>query len=422
MSYRSVPGGWRRARLGDVTRISIGRTPARKRPDYWDPNKVTSNRWVTIADMRDSSLADTAEYISDLGAKESGAPLIPAGTPLMSFKLTVGRVAVAAVPVYTNEAIAAFFTNGEIERSFLTHALPTFPLAGDVDQAVKGQTLNTEKLRNIDVLLPPLPEQRKIAEILSSVDEAIERTEAVIERVQDVKRALAQELLARGMPGRHTRYKQTEVGTIPEEWEVVRLGDATRVDTGFTINPVRRPGVNARPYLRVANVQDGFVDLTEVKYLEATDREFAEKTLVAGDLVMVEGHANISQLGRVAIVPPDAAGMTYQNHIFRLRPDVGRVEAAFLAEFINGPRGRDYFAWFGGTSSGLNTVSSANVRGMPIPLPGRGEQTAIIGALRAADKRLEAERTRGGALAKCKRELASALLTGQIRVVNPSCE
>jgi type I restriction enzyme S subunit len=86
----------------------------------------------------------------------------------------------------------------------------------------------------MEVLLPSLPEQRKIAAILSSVDETIEKTEAVIERLQVVKKAMMQELLTRGLPGRHTRFKKTEIGEIPEEWDVVELGESGEWLSGGT--------------------------------------------------------------------------------------------------------------------------------------------------------------------------------------------
>ena len=89
---------------------------------------------------------------------------------------------------------------------------------------------------------PPLPEQRKIAAILSSVDDAIEKTQAVIDQVQVVKRGLMQELLTRGLPGRHTRFKQTEIGRIPEEWEVVELSTVASVERGkFAHRPRNDP-------------------------------------------------------------------------------------------------------------------------------------------------------------------------------------
>ena len=84
--------------------------------------------------------------------------------------------------------------------------------------------LNLQHVRSIRVAYPPLPEQRKIATILSSVDDTIEKTQAVIDQVQVVKRGLMQELLTRGLPGRHTRFKQTAIGEIPEDWVVDKIG------------------------------------------------------------------------------------------------------------------------------------------------------------------------------------------------------
>ena len=86
---------------------------------------------------------------------------------------------------------------------------------------------------DFEVGVPRLPEQRKIAAILSSVDDAIEKTQAVIDQVQVVKRGLMQELLTRGLPGRHTRFKQTEIGTIPWEWELKKLSEVASVQTGL---------------------------------------------------------------------------------------------------------------------------------------------------------------------------------------------
>ena len=105
--------------------------------------------------------------------------------------------------------------------------------------------------------VPRLPEQRKIAAILSSVDDAIEKTQAVIDQVQVVKRGLMQELLTRGLPGRHTRFKQTEIGEIPEDWRVVRVGQIGAIEAGRQRSPWAKG--ERRPYLRVANVYDGYI-------------------------------------------------------------------------------------------------------------------------------------------------------------------
>lgn len=88
---------------------------------------------------------------------------------------------------------------------------------------VRRNRIAREDFLRIPFHLPPRPEQRKIAAILSSVDEVIEKTEAMIEQLQVVKKAMMQELLTRGLPGRHTRFKQTEIGRAPDAWDVVPL-------------------------------------------------------------------------------------------------------------------------------------------------------------------------------------------------------
>ena len=113
---------------------------------------------------------------------------------------------------------------------------------------------------DFEIGVPPLSEQDKIAAILSSVDDAIEKTQAVIDQVQVVKQGLMQELLTRGLPGRHTRFKQTEMGKIPEDWPLVRIEQVGVVEAGRQRSPKAQG--KPRPYLRVANVYDGYIDTT----------------------------------------------------------------------------------------------------------------------------------------------------------------
>ena len=218
-----TPDGWFQTTLEQVADVAIGRTPARDEKSNWDPGKTTQNRWATIANIKGKFIGETTEYISDLGVQHSNARLVPPGTLLMSFKLSLGRVAITSTPMYTNEAIAAFYPNGLANTEYLYYLLPTLALEESSDRAVKGQTLNKAKLRALQLVLPPADEQRKIAAILSSVDDAIEKRQAVIDQVQVVKRGLMQELLTRGLPGRHTRFRQTEIGEIPEAWRLLPL-------------------------------------------------------------------------------------------------------------------------------------------------------------------------------------------------------
>ena len=151
-------------------------------------------------------------------------------------------------------------------RLLLRTTLPQGPRPGPstanvaVDTGIRLARYKT--IPRVPILLPPLPEQRKIAAILSSVDEVIEKTEAVIEQLQVVKKAMMQELLTRGLPGRHTRFKQTEIGEIPEEWEV----------NGGDLAELRRPGPLRRA-IRVDLQDSDFVESQESRYSGSAQRD-----------------------------------------------------------------------------------------------------------------------------------------------------
>jgi len=153
------------------------------------------------------------------------------------------------------------------------------------------------------LISPPLSEQKRIAAILSSVYEAIEKTKAVIEQTKVVKKGLMQELLTRGIPGRHKKFKKTVIGEIPEEWEVVRLRDIAKVQTGIAINVKRKPkNVVTLPYLRVANVQDGFVDLSEIKNITIEQNRAERYSLQKGDVLFNEGGDNDKLLNEETLI------------------------------------------------------------------------------------------------------------------------
>lgn len=178
---------WRWVRLGEISEIIIGRTPKRSRPEYWGG----SNVWVTIADLDGTVVTDSKEHITDLGVRESRARLIPPGTLLMSFKLTVGKLAFAGVPLYTNEAIAALpIKHPGCDSKYLFHALKTTPMLSYAEQTVKGRTLNKRKLRELAIPLPPLETQRRIVEEIETFEEEARR----IQKAQEESRATLERL------------------------------------------------------------------------------------------------------------------------------------------------------------------------------------------------------------------------------------
>jgi type I restriction enzyme S subunit len=179
---------WNTVKLEEIVNIDIGKTPTRNNPKYWDINKKSSNIWVSIRDMSSISslyIGDSREYISDEGAKLFKE--VPKNTLIMSFKLSIGKLAITKINLRTNEAIAAFRIKDEsiICKEYLYYYLSSMnwdKIAGQ-DIKVKGKTLNKAKLKEILILLPPLIEQQRV---VSKLDEAFVEIDKIINLTAEI--------------------------------------------------------------------------------------------------------------------------------------------------------------------------------------------------------------------------------------------
>lgn len=185
---------WAIKTLNDLCEIKLGKTPSRKDKKYWDVEKNTSNVWVSIADLtklKIKEIYDSKEYISNLGA--SLFKPVAKGTLLMSFKLSIGKLAFAGTDLYTNEAIVALPIKNELvlSKEYLYYYLQFFDWDKETENDVKlkGKTLNKEKLKKIQIPLPPLATQQKIVEKLDAIFAEIER--ATLATEANVKNAEA---------------------------------------------------------------------------------------------------------------------------------------------------------------------------------------------------------------------------------------
>ncbi|MBE9220469.1 restriction endonuclease subunit S [Dolichospermum flos-aquae] len=159
---------WQQFNLESLCHIVIGATPSRRNPAYWGGKNV----WVTISELNGSTIYDSREYITDLGVAESPSKLIPSGTLLFSFKLSIGKMAIAGCDLYTNEAIAALpIRSGiKLDRDFLRYSLLYLNVKNGAEVSVKGALLNKQKIAAIKIPFPPHSEQRRIVEILDQAD------------------------------------------------------------------------------------------------------------------------------------------------------------------------------------------------------------------------------------------------------------
>ena len=192
--------GWKIKSLGEICKIELGKTPYRGNPSFWDENRSTNNVWLSIADLLNCDgliVSDSKEYLSNKGAKNS--KIVKSGTLLVSFKLTIGRLAFAGKDLFTNEAIAALtiYYEDEILKNYLFYYFTFFDWdkTTDGEAKIKGKTLNKEKLRKILISIPPLQTQQRVISILDEDYKLINQAKANIERnLQNAKELFQSEL------------------------------------------------------------------------------------------------------------------------------------------------------------------------------------------------------------------------------------
>ena len=161
-----LPDNWTWVRFGQYIRMSIKKTPPRGETKYWTNGKYP---WVSISDMSDYGLVTTTKESVSENAKSLFGEISPAGTLIMSFKLTVGRTSLLNTSAYHNEAIISiypFVYKIYQARNYLFHILPIISNLGDSKDAIKGKTLNSKSLNNLLLPLPPLNEQRRIVAMI----------------------------------------------------------------------------------------------------------------------------------------------------------------------------------------------------------------------------------------------------------------
>ena len=242
------------------------------------------------------------------------------------------------------------------------------------------QHVNRGEFLGTPLYLPPLEEQRRIAAILDQAETLRTQRRTALALLDSLTQSLFLEMF--GDPVAN-----------PKGWSMSTIGDLAEVQGGLQVTSARKNLPVEVPYLRVANVYRGVLDLSEIKTIRATPAEIQRTTLVKDDLLVVEGHGNPNEIGRAALWNGEIEQCVHQNHLIRARFDCTKVEPVFASEYVNSPGGRQHLLRAGKSTSGLNTISVSNVRETPIALPPLPlQQTfatriAAIEALKATHRR-----------------------------------
>ncbi|MFT6449261.1 MAG: type I restriction enzyme S subunit [Oleispira sp.] len=419
---------WQLLPLNQVCNIAIGGTPSRNIEEYWGGGEGFP--WVAISDLHGRVITETSEKITLKGVNNSNVKAVREGTVIMSFKLSIGRVAYAGMELYTNEAIASFDLDDKlIDNNFFYYQLPEVAKSAITDSAIKGATLNKEKLNALCISFPDLNSQQKIAKILSTVDNLIEKTQSLIDKYTAIKQGMMADLFTRGIDmttGDHQNpkggklrpsvedapelYKQTELGWVPKEWVVVDLESIANVDRGkFT----HRPRDDAKcyggehPFIQTGSVtkaKGGFI--TEYKqtlseFGRSVSREFSAGTIA------VTIAANIADTG-ILNIP-----MCFPDSIVGVNVDEDKALIRFVEITIRRNKQRlDAIA----PLSAQKNINLEDLRPLKLALPALSEQVAICKRYEVNESLISKEIAYLEKLNKQKKGLMQDLLTGKVKV------
>lgn len=407
-----VPSGWKTYDLGELAlKIEGGGTPSRIEPAFWKGDLP----WATVKDLKKVRLTSTLEFISVLGLEQSASKLIPANTMILASRMAVGKAVIFDCDVTINQDLKAFYPKKNLETEFLLQwYLSKSELIESLGTGSTVKGIKLDDIKTLPITLPPYPEQQKIAAILTSVDDVIEKTQAQINKLKDLKIGMMQELLTRGVgvDGKpHTEFKDSPVGRIPKGWDVV-LMDAIchKITDGEHQTPKRSD--NGYYLLSARNIRDGYIDLNNVDYIQDDEYQRISKRVKPkkGDILI----SCSGSVGRVAVVPADLEfSMVRSVAILQLKMDM--IDSEFLASQVSSTSIQYQIEQSLSQQAQANLFQGA-IKKLLVILPSISEQEKIAKIVNSVVNRINIQQKKLEQLKVTKKALMQDLLTGKVRV------
>lgn len=278
----------------------------------------------------------------------------------------------------------------------------------------RGYNRHFKTLKERTLPLPPLPEQKKIAHILSTVQRAIEAQEGIIQTSTELKKALMHKLFTEGL--QNESQKQTEIGPVPKSWEVVDLQSkavsfqyGTSVKCGYD--------VDGKAVLRIPNVVGGHVDPANLKFGKPKKNELGKLTLKRGDLLFVRTNGVKENAGRCSKFNGELADCYFASYLIRVRLDPTILNPDFLNEYSRTEVGTSFLSGKAiRTADGKFNINSGTLKTMLVPVPAIEEQEEIARTLALLDDKTNNGLSKKTSLQDLFRTLLHELMTAKIRV------
>jgi type I restriction enzyme S subunit len=388
-----IPKDWEVKSIGEIAETSSGGTPLRTNSEYYENGTIP---WVKTGELSNKYLFESDEHITEKAINKSSAKLFPKFSILVAmYGATIGKMSIIMKEMASNQACCALFPNDKIDYEYLYYGLRKRK-ENLISRGVGGAQPNiSQKLIKVfELPIPPLPEQQKIAQILSTVDEQISTTQTIIDKSKELKKGLMQKLFSEGIG--HTQFKDTKIGRIPKDWDVVKIMDISdNLDSKrIPIKSADRANMSGEyPYYGAQGIID-----------------WVNQYIFDGDYLLVaeDGENVKSQKNDIAFLVGGKFWVNNHAHVLRCKGDYSQV---FLSYYLNQLNIRKYVS--GSAQPKLNKGTLMKIQ---VVAPSLSEQQKIADILTEADAKIEKEEQEKAQLEQLKKGLMQQLLTGQKRV------
>ena len=403
--FGKIPKDWKVVEIKEICKVKRGASP---RP-IGDPSYFsdTGRGWIRISDVTDARkyLRKTSQYLSKKG--EDKSVKVNPGDLIMSICATIGKPIILDMEACIHDGFVWFSElSSDVDVECLFYVLQKNEVTFSSKRQIGTQgNINTSLVGMTNILLPPFPEQKKIAEILSTVDQGIERVDEVIDKTQKLKKGFMQKLLTKGIG--HKEFKDTEIGKIPKKWEIVKILGLGKITTGKTPSTSNSAYWNGTiPFITPADVR-------KEKYVYETERHVTSQgaqeigfTLPADTVLVV---CIGSTIGKTGLTYMESVTNQQINSIV-CNEDTNKDYVYYATTFR-----ADLLRSFSGVAA-VPIIKKSLFEQFKLPLPPVHEQKKIADILGAIDERLELLRKRKERLERVKKGLMDVLLTGRKRV------
>ena len=431
--FKDLPEGWKWVRLEEVTeskKFSIVDGPFGTQlhaDEYIEDGEIPVVRVINLS-FEGKLIEKDLVFISQQKAKQlSRSKVVPGDIIIAKTGATIGKCGVFPKS-FLEGIIASSCMKVSIDKTKANNLFLLFWLVSRHGQnaiinsalGTTRTTINISPFKNLKIPLPPLPEQQKIAEILETIDNAIEKTDKIIEKYKRIKQGLMQDLLTKGIDENGNirnekthKFKDSPLGRIPEEWEVVRLGEVALNITDGKHGDCQDEENSGYYFISAKDVYDGNIDYEKARQITKKDFEEAHKRtlLEPEDIVLT----NSGTIGKIAVVKeiPETFRTTFQKSVAIIKLNRETSVPNFIAQELRSLVKKLINESYG---SAQQNLLLRDLRKMFIPLPPHPEQQRIAEILTQIDQTIEKEQQYKEKLQKIKQGLMQDLLTGKVRV------